>query len=74
MHCSTQSSNINLVLVFLILKFRYEATALVSLLTIKQNPNIFSSYELQQTQTTSFPASVNCRFSDLLNKILYPTI
>lgn len=65
MHCSAQFPNINLVLVFLILKFRYEATALLSLLTIKQNPTIFSCYELQRTQTTSFPVLVNYRFSDL---------
>lgn len=59
MHCSTQFPNINLVLVFLILKFRYEATALLSLLTIKQKIIIFCCYELQQTQTTSLPVLVN---------------
>lgn len=72
MHCSTQFPNTNLVLVFLILKFRYEARALVSLLAIKQKPTIFSCYELQQTQATYFPVLVNYRFSNLLNKNLHP--
>lgn len=70
-HCSTQFPNIKQVLVFLILKSRYEAIALMSLLTIKKTPNVFSFYELQQTQTTPFPVLVNYRFSDLLNKNLH---